>query len=59
MIGQFIVIVERVASDWVNPSDELATEYLIITAVPWLCAGTESEELSVWPAATVAVLRVV
>ena len=32
--GQLIVIVESVASDWVNPSDVLATEYLIITAVP-------------------------
>ena len=57
--GQLIVIVESVASDWLNPSEVLATEYLIITAVPWLCAGTEREELSVEPAATVAVLRVV
>ena len=57
--GQSIVIVLKVASDWLNPSEEFATLYLIITCVVWVCAGTESEEVSVWPAATVAVLNVV
>ena len=57
--GQSIVIVDRVASDWLNPADVFATVYLIITAVPWLCAGIEIDELSVAPAATVAVLKVV
>ena len=54
-----MVIVERVASAWANPSDVLATEYLIMTAVPWLCAGTESEEEFVCPAATVVGVNVI
>ena len=32
--GQSIVIVESVASDWLNPSDVFATVYFIITEVP-------------------------